>query len=66
MVAQHSVHPANERRGKKSRTAGMPSAHALGLGDGRLTLPRPMSAFLEVGSELWRFPFPVLSLPSRR
>jgi len=33
--------------------AGMPSAHALGLGDGRLTLPRPICAFFEVVSELW-------------
>jgi len=52
MAAQQSVYPGKLRRGEKSRTVGMPSAHALGLGDGRLTLPRPMGAFLGDVSEL--------------
>jgi len=33
----------------------MPSAHALGLGDVRLKLTRPIGAFFGSCSELWQF-----------
>ena len=41
---EHNLHG---KSGRVSRTAGMPSAHALGLGDVRLKLTRPMGAFYE-------------------
>ena len=45
------------------RTAGMPSAHALGLYGGRLKLPRLIGGFFGAGSELWQVPISVLVSP---
>jgi hypothetical protein len=44
----------------------MPSAHALGLGDVRLELTRPICAFFEMVLNDGSFPFSELFLPSRR
>jgi hypothetical protein len=56
LFAPAAVAAAKNAQQSVQRMAGMPSAHALGLGDGRLKLPRPIGAFFGVVSELWQFP----------